>query len=328
MHKFVRNLLTEWRKLKLPFADETIIIAVSGGADSVSLMLALHNLKTHKKINLRFIIANFDHDLRGIKSRNDTEFVRKLSADLDFEFITETAKSKIQHQQGNLEQNARNARYTFLSQTAEKHKAFAILTGHTQNDQAETLLINLIRGSGLDGLAGMAAVRENPAEISIVRPLLSWARREDTEGFCGLNKINFRDDEMNNDLKFSRVKIRKEIIPILQKLNPQIIETLSQTAALLREDAKELSEQCPIQAEFIDQKTLKNLSKSMRLRVLRHWLKRQRGHLRQINFRHLEAIESMLFSTKSGRIIELPNGEKVIKKDGNLFFEITTVEKS
>ena len=100
MNNFVRQLLTEWRKLGLPFADETFIVAVSGGADSVSLLLALHELRKLKKLNLRFVIAHFNHDLRGAESAKDVEFVRGLTTKFNFEFVfkIQNPKSKIQNQ--------------------------------------------------------------------------------------------------------------------------------------------------------------------------------------------------------------------------------------
>ena len=335
MHKFTRNLLTEWRKLGLPFSDETIIIAVSGGADSVSLALALNDLKDRKKINLNFIIAHFNHDLRGIESEKDAQFVKDLAEKLNFNLEIQNPKSPIQNRNGNLEQNARNARYEFLFEVAEKHNAYAILTAHTQNDQAETFLLNLIRGSGLDGLAGICPARRQKVkgkrqnrEVLLIRPLISSVRREDSEQFCADNNISFRHDAMNDDLKFNRVRVRKEIIPLLKKINPKIIETLSQTANLLREDAEELQKTAQITSAKLSQNELKSLSKSQRLRALRGWLAYHRGNLRQLDLKHLEAIERLILSRKSGREIELPNGEKVVKKDGFIIFEKTRVEKS
>src|SRR5215204_3454743 len=147
MHKFVRNLLTEWRKLDLPFDGETFIVAVSGGADSVGLAIALDDLKKRKKLDLRFVIAHFNHDLRGEESEKDAEFVKKLFQKFNFELAYR--KGKIS-KAGNLEQNARIARYEFLTETAENLHAYGILTAHTINDQAETFLINLIRGSCIE----------------------------------------------------------------------------------------------------------------------------------------------------------------------------------
>ena len=149
MNNFVRNLLTEWRSLNLPFEEQTFVVAVSGGADSVSLALALSELKRRKKLNLRFVAAHFNHDLRGRQSDEDEKFVRELAGKFGFELALK--KGNIAGE-GNLEQNARVARYEFLTETAENLRASGVLTAHTLNDQAETFLINLIRGSGLEGL--------------------------------------------------------------------------------------------------------------------------------------------------------------------------------
>jgi tRNA(Ile)-lysidine synthase len=145
MHKFVRNLITEWRKLDLPFADSAIVVAVSGGADSMSLLLAIEDLVRRKKLDLRITVAHFNHKLRGKESDADQEFVSRLAKDLAFEFVTESGRIA---KKGNLEQNARNARYEFLTKVAKRSGASIILTAHTVNDQAETFLMNLIRGSG------------------------------------------------------------------------------------------------------------------------------------------------------------------------------------
>lgn len=352
MHKFVRNLITEWRKLSLPFTDEKILIAVSGGADSVSLTLALHKLRELKKLKPEFVIAHFNHDLRGAESEKDAEFVKNLAEKLDFRFIGGKPGTKLQNQKGNLEQIARIARYDFLLRTAIEINAPFVLTAHTLNDQAETFLLNLLRGSGIEGLSAMKSRRNlesgvwsleledvlasnekstihNPqSEIELVRPLLNWAKREDTESFCVENNVEFRQDAMNNDLKFARVRIRKELIPLLQTFNPKIIETLAKTADLLKDDAESLGIESLKTTEYLSINDLKELSKPMRLRYLRIWLKHHRGDLRRIESNHLEAIEKLILSTKSGRIVELPNNEKVIKNQGKLSFEINKVEKS
>jgi tRNA(Ile)-lysidine synthase len=359
MDKFVRNLLTEWRKLQLPFTGATFVIAVSGGADSVSLAVALNDLKTRKKLDLRFIVAHFNHRLRGEDSDRDEQFVRDLAEKFNFELAL--GSGEISNQAGNLEQNAREGRYKFLTETAENLNARAVLTAHTLNDQAETFLFNLIRGSGLDGLGGMKPVRSldfgiqslepnKESKIQLVRPLLNWAKREDTESFCLLNKIEFRYDAMNEDLKFNRVRIRRILLPMLKEFNPKIVETLAKTAHLLREDAEQLADRrqrtakdsfSQKQDEIAEKKEVKNKSQienlsfkdlkdvfpSMRRIIIRDWLKRNRGNLRRLQLSHIEAVERLIFSRKSGREIELPGGETVIKKAGKLVFQKMKVEK-
>ncbi|HEY8560751.1 MAG TPA: tRNA lysidine(34) synthetase TilS [Pyrinomonadaceae bacterium] len=333
MHKFVRNLLTEWRKLELPFAGETFVVAVSGGADSVSLALALDDLRRGQKLDLRFVLAHFNHDLRGAESARDAEFVKDLAEKVDFELVY--GKGNIA-KPGNLEQNARFARYEFLTETARKLSAFGILTAHTVNDQAETFLLNLIRGSGIDGLSAMKPVtsdfrfqisdsREkneipNPQiRIALVRPLLNWAMRDATENYCHARRIEYRRDAMNDDLNFKRVRIRKILLPLLREFNPKIVGTLAKTAALLRlENAERIVQPA---ARFLTVRELKELSKTDFYRTLRGWLEANRGSLRQIESKHLEAIERLVFTRKSGRTVELPGGETVVKEGGKLYWK-------
>jgi len=369
MHTFVRNLLTEWRKLNLPRADETFVTAVSGGADSVSLLLALAELRDRKKLNLRFVIAHFNHNLRGAESEKDAQLVVSLTREFGFELALGNGNIA---RDGNLEQNARRARYEFLTETAQNVQACGILTAHTMNDQAETFLINLLRGSGLQGLSGMSPIRQmeekdrkgekekrrkgekekeksqipnlefeiekskiqNPkSKIQLVRPLLNWAKRRDTENYCREREIEYRDDAMNDDLAFRRVRVRKVLLPLLEDFNPKIIETLSDTAKILRRENEFLEcERQKIEAENESRKAddeqeslplekLRNLPKAMLHRVIRQWLEANRGSLRGLELKHLEAIERLIHSRKSGRLVELPDGSNVVKKDGKLSFK-------
>lgn len=359
MHKFPRSFLTEWRKLGLPFGGETFVAAVSGGADSVSLALALAELKKREKLNLRFVIAHFNHDLRGAESDEDERFVKNFAEEFGFELALRRKKISAD---GNLEQNARDARYEFLLETAQNLRAYGILTAHTQNDQAETLLLNLIRGSGLEGLGGMKTVRNlkrevrkteashRPAdentksEIRLIRPLLNWASRRQTENFCLDHKIEFRHDAMNDDLAFKRVRVRKILLPLLEDFNPKIIETLAQTAKLLQEDFTSLedSAQSAVKKIAVRQsekstsetiqtlkiKDLKDLFPSMRRQILREWLRELRGDLRALDASHLRAVENLIFSRKSGNTVQLPDGETITKKLGGLLFEKAKVVKT
>src|SRR5205807_6462179 len=138
----------------------------------------------------------------------------------------------------NLEQAARRARYDFLKKTATSNKAKLILTAHTLDDQAETVLLNLMRGSGTDGLAGMEPVRKiDPgSDLVVARPLLGWAKRSDTESFCSARGIDFRVDEMNANEAFARVRVRTQVLPLLKTFNPKAEEAISRAAEILRED--------------------------------------------------------------------------------------------
>ena len=367
MHAFVRNLITEWRRLDLSFTGETVIVAVSGGADSVSLLLALHELTKSAKLELRLVAAHLNHQLRGAESDADEDFVRQLTTELRIELALHRVHIS---QEGNLEQNARNARYGFLGETAKSVNAFAVLTGHTINDQAETFLLNLIRGSGIDGLSGMKVVRELeeekrsrgekeargsgdadrkkdnvsgdiaffpllpfspspflPAFPLLVRPLLTWAKRSDTEAFCHDLGVEYRYDTMNEDTALKRVRIRKVLLPLLEDFNPKIIETLANTAALLSLQIENANVETENSNPVISLKELKALPRGELYETLRNWLGQQRGSLRTLGLKHIEAIERLVFSTKSGKTVELPGGEKVVKSDGELVFKKFGVEK-
>lgn len=346
MHDFVRNLITEWRRLGLPFSGETIIVAVSGGADSVSLLLAIDDLQKRKKLDLRIVAGHFDHRLRR-DSRTDLDFVRDLAKTRGFELAHgEWAHSP----HGNLEQSARDARYAFLLETAEKLQAKYVLTAHTMNDQAETLLLNLIRGSGPEGLGGMQPIRELKLEfdrptsdddpflpfpspsIKLVRPLLRWAKRRNTEGFCGENGVSYTTDPMNEDINFRRVWVRKVLLPMLHDANPKIIDTLCRTAELLRSGPPVGQNMHALDGGEtvignLDLRHLRTLGKSDLYPILRDWLRLRRGSLRGIGLKHVEAIADLINSTKSGRIAELPGGSAV-KHGGRLEWHPKQAEKA
>lgn len=330
MHRFVRNLITEWRALGLPFADETVIVAVSGGADSVSLLLAIDDLRKRKKLDLRVVIAHFDHRLRA-ESVADLTYVRELAAARKFELVHGEWKRR---PDGNVEQSARNARYSFLAETAAKLNAGYVLTAHTMNDQAETVLMNFIRGSGTNGLSGMHRVRELETDakhrgdepflpfsspgVQLVRPLLSWATRRDTEGFCHENEVEYRTDVMNEDLNFRRVWVRKVLLPMVEEMNPKIVETLCRTADLMQN----LPEPAAVATigETLKIADLKELDKQELLTTIRSWLKERRGDLRGLDLKHFEAIGHLIISTKSGRVVEIPRG-KISKSKGFIEFK-------
>ncbi len=336
MHKFVRSLITEWRKLGLLFSDGTVIVAVSGGADSMALLLSIHDLVERKKLGLRVIVAHFNHKLRGRESDADERFVRERSAALNFEFVSDSGAPA---RKQNLEENARKARYKFLMEKAHSTGAFAVLTAHTQNDQAETFLLNLIRGSGPDGLGSMKPVREMSDRVLLVRPLLSWAKREDTELFCREQGVDYRTDRMNDDQTFTRVRIRKTLLPMLAEFNPKIVETLARTAELLRQQSDDerpangsspdvkTESRASVAGDPLELRDLRSLTKGALYSTIRSWLRSTRGNVRSLELKHIASIERLVFSPGSGKFVELPGGGRVVKHRGRLTFSNIKVEK-
>src|SRR5215471_1178865 len=181
LSSFARKLLREWKSLHLS-GHSIVIVAVSGGADSVALLLALSELVRAGKTEIGIVVAHLNHKLRGSESDADARWVAGLAKQLGHPGVVACAdiKRRAAKLNENLEQTARRFRYEFLGKAARSHEARLIVTAHTMNDQAETVLINMIRGSGGAGLGGIDPLRPLTADskIFLARPLLSWARRQ------------------------------------------------------------------------------------------------------------------------------------------------------
>lgn len=341
LSKFARSLMRAWRALKLPVADASAIVGVSGGADSVGLLLGLNELITAKKLSIQIIVAHLDHGLRK-ESRNDARWVKQLAHDLGHSFLSKRMdiKNVTRRTKDNLEQAARTARYNWFAEVAQKRRAALVLTAHTMDDQAETVLMNLLRGSGADGLGGMEAVRalDRAGKMKLARPLLSWARRHETEGYCRARRIAFRSDEMNENETFTRVRLRGQLLPLMQSFNPRISEALARAAELLRDDSRaldtaarrllELSRTDGAQRNELRTDLLSDAPAALRRRALRLWLEECRGDLRRLELVHIRAVEALVTENHGGRTIELPGRGSVSRKRGLLKFSRRTFRRA
>ena len=336
--EFARDLLSEWHRLGLS-ETEKLLVAVSGGADSTALLLGLDELVRAGKLSVQIIVVHLDHGLRKAASE-DAEWVTQLSKRLGYEAIVSSAniRKKARETADNLEQAARRARYDFFLKSAKDSKTNLVLTAHTLDDQAETILMRLMRGSGAEGLVGIAAKRPvtEGSSILVVRPLLSWARRANTEHYCRSRRVRFRVDEMNDDERFARVRIRKQLLPLMQSFNNRVVEGLARTAILLKEDALALSSQAESLLQEATDGTaegtvsvavLAQAPAAVRRRALRLWICKQIGHLRRVEMVHLMAVEKLL-ETNRGRTVELPNSTRITRKRGRLVLSVKKVEKA
>jgi tRNA(Ile)-lysidine synthase len=335
---FARKLLPKWRGLNLPLANGRVVVAVSGGADSVTLLLALDELVRAKKLALTLVVAHLNHQLRGKESDADAHWVTSLAKELGYAAVI--GKRDVQKRAtmagDNLEQAARRVRYEFLHRTARLKKANIVVTGHTLDDQAETILLNLLRGSGADGLTAMVSIRpiEPGGEVLLVRPLLGWARRRDTENYCLERAIRFRSDEMNLDESLARVRVRRQLLPLMETFNPKIVESLTRTGTILRDDSEALSSAAgrllelslapnsrePDSANSVRIDLLRVAPPALRRRALRLWIKGLRGDLRRLEHAHILAVENLFMSTKSGRFVELPDNTRIARRSGRLHY--------
>jgi tRNA(Ile)-lysidine synthase len=246
---FARSLLAEWRRLGLPREGARAVVAASGGADSTALLLALDDLRRRGLLSLELKVAHLDHGLRGEVGERDARWVEELARGLCCEFESSRAKvaQRARASRDNLEQAARRERYEFLTRVAREWGARVVATGHTLDDQAETVLLALLRGSGADGLGGMKPVRpifvgdsDGETSIMLARPLLGWARRAETKSYCEARGVCARVDVMNEDESFARVRLRRRVMPLLETFNPRAVEALARAAGLLRADSEAL----------------------------------------------------------------------------------------
>ncbi|PIU57622.1 MAG: tRNA lysidine(34) synthetase TilS [Deltaproteobacteria bacterium CG07_land_8_20_14_0_80_38_7] len=216
-------------KYSLISNGDRIVIAVSGGVDS---MVLLHMLsKICPILNLRVTVAHVNHNLRGSASDKDEKFVRNASAAYKFNYYSSTWKSPAKK---NIQDAARKFRYDFLMKTASKVGANLIATAHHMDDQAETIILQISRGTGLSGLGGIPSCTKINKTISIVRPMLDFSRR-DIEKYAKNFRVDYRNDLSNKKTKYKRNKIRHEVIPMLELINPKIKESLSAIAETARD---------------------------------------------------------------------------------------------
>jgi tRNA(Ile)-lysidine synthase len=296
-------------------ARATLVVGVSGGADSLCLLGTLLALRDSGAALApgRVVVAHLDHGMRGMAGADDARWVATLSEALGVEAVVERvdvpALARAEHRSP--EDSARRARYAFLRRVARQVGADRICVGHTRDDQVETLLLHWLRGSGLAGLAGMA-----PLEGEVARPLLTLTRAE-TAGYCAARGWIPREDPTNADFAHLRNRVRHELLPLLERYNRGLRETLVRNAAVLRDDARALDELAgalwsravtPAGTETLrlDAAALREALPALRRRVLRRAAIQLVGHERAPEARHLRLLERLLDEGRSGDQLDLP----------------------
>ena len=234
-HRQITEILDQVEE-HLPVGSK-IIVACSGGADSIALADALLLLQEKRKYQL--VVCHVEHGLRGSEALADADFVVEFCRmrQVACEVLRVDAKKFAAESKLSVEDAARKLRYTVLFEILSKHKSEYIVTAHHRDDQAETLLLHLLRGSGAEGLGGMRCHNN-----SIVRPFLQVSRRM-LEAYCAMRSLDYRTDSSNMDLYYTRNKVRHILLPLLEReFNPNIKQALAQTATLTAEDADCLNE--------------------------------------------------------------------------------------
>jgi tRNA(Ile)-lysidine synthase len=307
------------REKKLVTGRERLVVAVSGGPDSVCLLHILSGLRQELGIELH--VAHLNHQLRGAESEADADYVAKLARRLGIPYTVESRDVRSYQTQHHisLEEAAREVRYNFLALVATEVGAERVAVGHTADDHVETILMHLIRGSGTRGMRGLLPINHwtsSAGSLTIIRPLLELSR-EDTTSYCRRHHLQPRTDASNLSPEPLRNRIRHYLLPELCKYNPQISETLLRLARSAADDLdfidtesrRLLGTVARIEGNsvIIDKKSFLALPPALKRHLLRAFIESLLGNLKDIEATHIEDIIEAL-DKPAGKAIVLPCG--------------------
>ncbi len=305
-HEFKNNLLERFRLQE----NDAIIVGVSGGSDSAALLHLMYEVS--EKFPLRIVVAHVNYHTRGKDSDADELLVASFAKKLHLAIETTNAKVA----KGNFEEKAREFRYSFFEKLRKKYHAKYVAVAHTQDDQAETILMHILKGAGLEGLSGM-----QPQEGNIIRPTLSFTKQQ-LRGYLRGYKIPFREDATNKQNTFTRNKIRNVLIPDLTTYNKNFSETLVRNAEIFSElntflkleAARSFSDIATTTRDTItfQTKAFETLPRPV-ARELFHQALRTLGHVEPLSAKHFEQVYKVMTSGVSNKSKEITKDLKVTR---------------
>ena len=319
----IRSAVSKHRMLR---SGDRVLVAVSGGPDSLALLSGLVALRNERRFALR--AAYVDHGLRPAAARKEAALVKRLGLEWGVP-VTVLRRPVRERKEESLETAARRIRYEALTALARSSRCTVVATGHTADDQAETVLMRVLRGAGITGLAGIPPVRRL-GKLRIIRPLLGCTRREVT---AHLKTIGVRPllDRSNLSGRFLRNKIRRDLLPELEKINPQVRRHLSRTAELAREDLDWMKAEAAGRFRrvarvrqgkvLLDRTLLRKEPPALRRAVLRLAAERLQGSGQGFASRHWELLDGLLAGPGTGAA-DLPHGFRAEAKNGVLLLKI------
>ena len=326
----IERVLRTTRNYDMFKPGDTVLVAVSGGPDSVFLFLALKSLQRKLKLK-KLVVCNLDHGLRGRESSADSMFVKKLAEDADTGFIHKTIDLPSGKQKElSTEEAAREARYRFFYEAARAVKADCLATGHTLDDQAETILMRVIKGASLKGMAGISPVRHD-GPVRVARPLLELEKKE-IEKYLDDRSIAYRIDSSNLKPIYFRNVVRNEIMPYLEKYNPRIKRALSNLAEHLREDFEFITDAKRNAIRNTHDARRDSVNVVVRLRdiviqpkalqkeILRDCLEKSGGQIKRLSFRHWKELEHLVSRKSTGSRVDLPGDIRITMTASSLVF--------
>lgn len=318
------KVLSTINKYELIKKGDKIVVGLSGGPDSVCLLHILSRMKD--EWDLEIYAAHLNHQIRGIEAQKDAFYISKLCEDMGITFFIKSINVPEYCEKNgvSIEEGARQLRYEMFSEIKDKTKANKIAIGHNLNDQAETILMRIMRGTGLQGLKGIDYIRDGV----IIRPILD-IERKDIEEYCKHYKLNPRIDQSNLESIYTRNKIRLDLIPYMKdNFNSNVIESIVRMGNSLRSDNEYLENEALIKFKDIskinsDSVELKinsytNLHSAIKVRVLRNAIKQILGDTNFIDQRHIDDIIELEDESKIDKVINLPRGIFVYRKKDSI----------
>ncbi|MBA7469569.1 tRNA(Ile)-lysidine synthase [subsurface metagenome] len=318
--KFLQQRVLDFiQENQLVSSQHCLLVAVSGGPDSVCLLHIL--VKLREELGIRLHVAHLNHQLRGAESEADAHYVSNLAHRLDIPATVEQRDVKAYQAQHHLssEEAAREVRYTFLAQVAKSIGASRVAVGHTVDDHIETILMHLIRGTGTRGLRGLQPYslwQSSENSLTIIRPLLPVSRRE-TADYCHSHQLMPRIDASNLSLSPLRNRIRHQLLPLLESYNPRVTEALLRTARIADDDLAFLDKETTrlwgkiVQKQgntiTLDKEGVLELPPALKRYLLRRAIEDLLGNLKDIESRHIEEIMDAL-TKPAGKRLSLPSG--------------------
>lgn len=319
------------KKYKLIESGDKIVVGVSGGPDSISLINILHEIKEENILNINFdlIVAHINHKIRE-EADLDQKFVEEYCTQKNIKYYvkSENVNKKAENEKIGTEEAGRKLRYNFFNEILEKEKANKIATAHTANDNAETILMNIIRGSGLSGLKGITPLRDN----IYIRPLIE-ANRDEIEEYCKKNNLDPRIDKTNFENIYTRNKIRNILIPCIKKeFNPNIIEVLNRLSKISREEneyfekiTKKIYKEILISEEnkkqiILDLKKFNDNDIVIKNRIVLYTINRLLGNSQGIEKIHINDIIKLCNNNIGNKYLTPNKHIKILVKNKKIFF--------
>jgi tRNA(Ile)-lysidine synthase len=294
---------------------QTVLVAISGGADSTALLHALWHLRARLRTQLS--AGHVHHGLRGEEADADARHAAAFAASLGVPYVEKRVEAAVYAREHrlSLEAAAREVRYASLEEAADEMRATCIATGHTADDQAETVLLNIIRGAGPAGLSGMPPMRGR-----VIRPLIDVTHAE-VEEYCREEGLEYRVDRSNLDPRFRRNRVRLEVIPLLKQLQPNVVSALCRLADVMHGENDYIDSQVDwVEREIVRQEgdrvfiTLEGLvvaPLSFQRRIVRRAIARLSGSEADLELERVDAVLELASAGQTGSVIELPGGWQV-----------------